>query len=183
MKQLMLYYCFPLYIYRTPGACVFSQADIFDRQEYCKHDSLKQSMNISLKLWENRRLNCPNRAFHPGGQYWNHYPDVVLFFKGARYKTNFHTVQQLPQKQSSITHFAIVAKDGPFWLGVVTSPQLICGVTKKREACMSEKLSKTWQREIGYILDHIVQQIVSYHQLETRGLTSGQNLLVSQICL
>ena len=32
-------------------------------------------------------------------------------------------------KQSSIVHFAIVAKDGLFWLNIVTSSQLICDVT------------------------------------------------------
>ena len=31
-------------------------------------------------------------------------------------------------KQSSIAHFAIVAKDGLFWLSIVTSPRLICDV-------------------------------------------------------
>ena len=33
-------------------------------------------------------------------------------------------------KQLSIADFAIVAKDGLFWLGIVTSPQLICDVTR-----------------------------------------------------
>ena len=33
-------------------------------------------------------------------------------------------------KQSSIAHFAIVAKDSLFWLGIVTSLQLICDVTQ-----------------------------------------------------
>ena len=33
-------------------------------------------------------------------------------------------------KQSSIAHFAIVAKDGLFWLNIVTSSQLICDVTR-----------------------------------------------------
>ena len=32
--------------------------------------------------------------------------------------------------KSSIAHFAIVAKDGIFWLSNVTSPQLICDVTR-----------------------------------------------------
>ena len=36
-------------------------------------------------------------------------------------------------KQSTISHFAIVAKDGLFWLGIVTSPQLICDVTRTRD--------------------------------------------------
>ena len=34
------------------------------------------------------------------------------------------------QKQLSIADFAIVAKDGLFWLSIVTSPQLICDVTR-----------------------------------------------------
>ena len=32
-------------------------------------------------------------------------------------------------KQSSIAHFAIVAKDGLFWLNIVTSSQLSCDAT------------------------------------------------------
>ena len=35
-------------------------------------------------------------------------------------------------KQSSIAHFAIVAKEGLFWLNIVTSSQLICDVTWTR---------------------------------------------------
>ena len=35
-------------------------------------------------------------------------------------------------KQSSIGHFAIVAKDGLFWLNIVTSSQLICDVARTR---------------------------------------------------
>ena len=33
-------------------------------------------------------------------------------------------------KQSSIAHFAIVAKDGLFWLNIVMSSQLNCDVTR-----------------------------------------------------
>ena len=39
---------------------------------------------------------------------------------------------QICQKQSSIAHFAIVTKDGLFWLSIVTSPQLICDITQTR---------------------------------------------------
>ena len=39
---------------------------------------------------------------------------------------------QFRSKQSSIVHFAIVTKDGLFWLSIVTSPQLICEVTQTR---------------------------------------------------
>ena len=35
-----------------------------------------------------------------------------------------------PLKQLSIADFAIVAKDGLFWPRIVTSPQLICDVTR-----------------------------------------------------
>ena len=35
-------------------------------------------------------------------------------------------------KQSSIPHFAIVAKESLFWLNIVTSSQLICDVTGTR---------------------------------------------------
>ena len=37
---------------------------------------------------------------------------------------------QFHWKQLPITDFAIVAKDGLFWLSIVTSPQLICDVTR-----------------------------------------------------
>ena len=42
----------------------------------------------------------------------------------------------LLKKQSLITHFAIVAKDGLFWLNVVTSPRLTCDVTRTRSTCI-----------------------------------------------
>ena len=40
---------------------------------------------------------------------------------------------QFCEKHSKITHFAIVANDGRFWLSIVTSPQLICDVTRTRD--------------------------------------------------
>ena len=40
---------------------------------------------------------------------------------------------QFCEKHSHVTHFAIVAKDGRFWLGIMTSPQLICDVTRTRD--------------------------------------------------
>ena len=36
------------------------------------------------------------------------------------------------QKQSSIAHIAIVVKGGLFWFDIVTSPELICDVTRTR---------------------------------------------------
>ena len=36
----------------------------------------------------------------------------------------------IPLKQLSIANFAIVAKDSLFWFSIVTSPQLICDVTR-----------------------------------------------------
>ena len=36
----------------------------------------------------------------------------------------------IPLKQSSIIHFAIVAKEGIFWHSIVTSSQFICDVTQ-----------------------------------------------------
>ena len=36
----------------------------------------------------------------------------------------------IPPKQLSIADFAIVAKDSLFWFRIVTSPQLICDVTR-----------------------------------------------------
>ena len=38
-----------------------------------------------------------------------------------------HTI---PIKQPWIAYFAIVAKDSLFWFSIVTSPQLICDVTR-----------------------------------------------------
>ena len=44
--------------------------------------------------------------------------------------TQFYVLNtQFFLKQSAIGHIAIVVKDGLFWLGIVTSPQLICDVT------------------------------------------------------
>ena len=37
---------------------------------------------------------------------------------------------KIPLKQLSIADFAIVAKDSLFWFSIVTSPQLICDVTR-----------------------------------------------------
>ena len=39
----------------------------------------------------------------------------------------------IPLKESPIAHFAIVTKDGLFWLSIVTSSQLICDVTRTRD--------------------------------------------------
>ena len=39
---------------------------------------------------------------------------------------------QIRQKQSSVAHFTIVANDGLLWLSIVSSPQLICDVTRKQ---------------------------------------------------
>ena len=38
-----------------------------------------------------------------------------------------HTI---PLKQISIADFTIIAEDSLFWLSIVTSPQLICDVTR-----------------------------------------------------
>ena len=38
----------------------------------------------------------------------------------------------IPLKQSSIVHFAIVAKEDILWSSIVTSPQLISDVTRTR---------------------------------------------------
>ena len=41
-----------------------------------------------------------------------------------------HTILLKPW---SIAHFATVAKDGIFWLRIVTSPQLICDIMRTRD--------------------------------------------------
>ena len=40
---------------------------------------------------------------------------------------------QIRSKLSSSAHFAIIAKGGLFRLSIVTSPQLICDVTRTRD--------------------------------------------------
>ena len=52
--------------------------------------------------------------------------NALLYFLSA---ISEHTI---PLKQSSIAQFAIVAKDGLFWLSIVTSPQLLSEVTRTR---------------------------------------------------
>ena len=52
--------------------------------------------------------------------------NVLFYFLHAIWCPE-HTI---PLKQLSIADFAIVAKDGPFWFSIVTSPQLICDVTR-----------------------------------------------------
>ena len=42
-----------------------------------------------------------------------------------------------PLKQSLTADFAIVSKDGVFWLGILTSPNLICDVRRKYVIVMS----------------------------------------------
>ena len=62
---------------------------------------------------------------------------IILFL--TRYfmslKAQFH------QKQPSIDDFAIVAKDGIFWINIVTSLQLICDVTRTRVTGIVTSLS------------------------------------------
>ena len=54
-----------------------------------------------------------------------HGNECILFLICYLMSLNTH-----PLEKSSMAHFAIVAKDGLFWLGIVTSPQLICDVTR-----------------------------------------------------
>ena len=54
---------------------------------------------------------------------------IILFL--TRYFMSLeHTILL---KTSLIAHFATVAKDGLFWLRIVTSPELICDVTLTRD--------------------------------------------------
>ena len=55
--------------------------------------------------------------------------NVVFYFSHA-ILCHEHTN---PLKLSSNAHFAIVVKDGLFWLSIMTSPQLICDVTRTRD--------------------------------------------------
>ena len=47
--------------------------------------------------------------------------------------TLFHALNTpFHYKQSSITHFTIDAKEGVFWINIVTSSQLICDIMRMR---------------------------------------------------
>ena len=52
--------------------------------------------------------------------------NVLFYFLHAIWCPE-HTV---PRKQLLIADFTIVAKDSLFWFSIVTSPQLICDVTR-----------------------------------------------------
>ena len=52
---------------------------------------------------------------------------IILFL--TRY-LNWCLEHTILLKQLSIADFAIVAKDSLFWFSIVTSPQLICDVTR-----------------------------------------------------
>ena len=54
--------------------------------------------------------------------------DIILFL------TRYFYILNTPfrYKQLSVAHFANVARDGLFWLNIVTSSQLICDVTRTR---------------------------------------------------
>ena len=53
---------------------------------------------------------------------------IILFFTCYSMSLN----AQFSEKQLSIADFAIVTEDGLFWFNIVTSPQLICDVTRTR---------------------------------------------------
>ena len=53
---------------------------------------------------------------------------IILFL--TRYFISW--IHRCATKQSSIAHFAIVARDDLFWLNIVTSSQLICDVPRTR---------------------------------------------------
>ena len=59
-------------------------------------------------------------------QYFPRVTNVLFYFLHAIWYPE-HTI---PLKQLSTTDFAIVAKDSLFWFSIVTSPQLICDVTR-----------------------------------------------------
>ena len=61
---------------------------------------------------------------------------------------------QFGEKQSLIAHFAIIAKNGLFWLSIVKSPQLICNVLRMQETSIVTSYSQiilacaNWQKTI-----------------------------------
>ena len=73
------------------------------------------------KLLANRITSDPKIVIH-GNEC------IILFL--TRYVMYLNA--QLRYKQLSIADFAIVAKDGLFWLSIVTSLQLICDITRTR---------------------------------------------------
>ena len=47
--------------------------------------------------------------------------------------TLFDVQHSIPPKQLSIADFAVVAMDSLFWFSIVTSPPLICDVTRMQD--------------------------------------------------
>ena len=58
-----------------------------------------------------------------------HGNECIISFPSRYFMSSTH---KSPKNLLSTAHFAIVAKGGVFWLGIVTSPQLICDVTRRR---------------------------------------------------
>ena len=61
-------------------------------------------------------------------------------------------ITQFQLKQLSIADFAIVAKDGLFWLSIVTSPQLIC---EQGSTLRAVRLSRTGKNVENGSLDRL----------------------------
>ena len=59
-----------------------------------------------------------------------HGNECIILFLTRYFMSSTHKSPK--KKLSSSADFAIVAKGGLFWLGIVTSPQLICDVTRRR---------------------------------------------------
>ena len=59
---------------------------------------------------------------------------------------------QFRLKQLSIADFAIVVNDGLFWLSIVTSPHLICDVTRRQGTGISDLV--LWRHHIWFVTPH-----------------------------
>ena len=68
---------------------------------------------------------------------WKSFANHITSDKKSLLRDFLHVIlcpeYTIPLKESPITHFAIVTKDGLFWLSIATSSQLICDVTRTRD--------------------------------------------------
>ena len=87
---------------------------------------VKRFANHFREWWSHEWKSLANRFTSDRKKSLFTITNVSFYFLCAiRYVLN----TQFRYKQLSISDFAIVAKGGPFWLSIVTSPQLICDVT------------------------------------------------------
>ena len=92
--------------------------------------------------------------------------NILFYFLHAVLCPRTHTSAK---KTSSIAHFATVAKDGLFWLRIVTSPQLICDVTRTRILALWRHICRLFLHvQIGAKATSLVNNNREYRFLTTR---------------